>query len=332
VPSSTAGQITSLLVVVAFVTAVGELVLFVLFNRFMYRNPRGTGGYPRPYRRGLSWVLTFFEFLGTARRAGKVWFAEKDHWVVAAVGSAIGLWEFWEALANADPQIFSRAGALIVLLGFASIFVGSIHATGLFDARAAIDANLARLERAELSERAQARSTRWTFVITAAGTLIWAYGDVLVSVPPPSLAFGSLPGIAEPSPTSMNTVDLRLPLPPVRRPFLVLFDWGSASLRPDAEQIIAAAARTAAAYPRRTIRLIGHADDSGSPEYNFNLSRRRAELVKSVLIKFKISDTEIIVFFKGAASPLVSTGKNEREIFNRGVEILVQADPITQDR
>ena len=70
----------------------------------------------------------------------------------------------------------------------------------------------------------------------------------------------------------------------VARTYLVFFDWDRYNLTDRARQIITEAAQNARSTGSTRIEVAGHADRSGTPQYNMGLSRRRAEAVRDYLI------------------------------------------------
>ena len=69
------------------------------------------------------------------------------------------------------------------------------------------------------------------------------------------------------------------------RTYLVFFDWDRADLTDRARQIIADAAQNVARVQHTRIEVDGHADRSGTPQYNQGLSMRRAQTVASELVR-----------------------------------------------
>ena len=111
--------------------------------------------------------------------------------------------------------------------------------------------------------------------------------------------------------------------PAAVRSFLVFFDWNRADLTARARQIIGEAAEAARAQPAR-IELAGHADRTGTPQYNQALSRRRAETVAEELIRRGIARQDISITALGETQPLVATADGVREPQNRRVEIILK--------
>jgi outer membrane protein OmpA-like peptidoglycan-associated protein len=67
--------------------------------------------------------------------------------------------------------------------------------------------------------------------------------------------------------------------------------------------------------------LAGHADRSGSAQYNVGLSQRRADAVRSYMTARGVPDTRISTEAFGETMPRVPTADGVRELQNRRVEI-----------
>jgi outer membrane protein OmpA-like peptidoglycan-associated protein len=106
--------------------------------------------------------------------------------------------------------------------------------------------------------------------------------------------------------------------------YLVFFDFDSAKLTPEAIDNVKTAADTAKNRSGARIKLIGHADRVGSPDYNLVLSGRRADAVKAELLGMGLSADAISTEAKGEAEPLVPTADGVAEPQNRRVEIVIQ--------
>jgi outer membrane protein OmpA-like peptidoglycan-associated protein len=128
--------------------------------------------------------------------------------------------------------------------------------------------------------------------------------------PPPPVVAPVAPPAAAPAPA---------------RTYLVFFDWDRANLTDRARQIIAEAAqnsRTAQGVTR--IEVSGHADRSGTPQYNQRLSERRANAVAAELERQGVSRGQMSIQAFGESRPLVPTADGVREPQNRRVEIVLR--------
>ncbi|MFT8243929.1 OmpA family protein [Roseomonas sp. BN140053] len=112
--------------------------------------------------------------------------------------------------------------------------------------------------------------------------------------------------------------------PAPARTYLVFFDWDRADLTDRARQIISEAAQNARRVSSTRIEVAGHADRSGTPQYNQRLSQRRAEAVAAELARQGISRSEMSIQAFGESRPLVATADGVREPQNRRVEIILR--------
>ena len=112
--------------------------------------------------------------------------------------------------------------------------------------------------------------------------------------------------------------------PEVARTYLVFFDWDRADLTDRARQIISQAANASRTARATRIEVAGHADRSGSPQYNQRLSQRRADAVAAELVRQGVNRSDIAVSAFGESRPLVPTADGVREPQNRRVEIVLR--------
>jgi len=115
-----------------------------------------------------------------------------------------------------------------------------------------------------------------------------------------------------------------VPAPAPARTYLVFFDWDKADLSPRARQIIADAAQASTKVAVTRIDVGGHADNTGTPQYNMGLSLRRANNVAAELVRLGVPKNIIDIMAYGDTKPLVPTGPQTREPQNRRVEIVLK--------
>lgn len=78
------------------------------------------------------------------------------------------------------------------------------------------------------------------------------------------------------------------------------------------------------------ITIVGHTDSIGSNQYNFGLSRRRAEAVKAKLLEFGLAEDRIVgIEAMGEEQPIATNETKEGRAQNRRVEFkLVQRETV----
>jgi OmpA-OmpF porin, OOP family len=129
----------------------------------------------------------------------------------------------------------------------------------------------------------------------------------------------SAPAAAVPAPVAAVAT-----APATARSYLVFFDWDSATLSERSRQIIADAALASTRVAATRIELAGHADLTGTPAYNQELSRKRAAVVAAELVQRGVAPSVISVSSFGDTRPLVATASGVREPQNRRVEIVLK--------
>jgi outer membrane protein OmpA-like peptidoglycan-associated protein len=103
----------------------------------------------------------------------------------------------------------------------------------------------------------------------------------------------------------------------------VLFDTGSATLRPGGQRLVARLAEFLREYPDRTIAIEGFTDSVGSDALNQALSERRAAAVRLALMDSGIAGSRILVRGYGPSFPVASNDTPEGRQRNRRVEVVI---------
>lgn len=112
-----------------------------------------------------------------------------------------------------------------------------------------------------------------------------------------------------------------LPSQPAR--FLLYFESEGTRLVPDSQRQLPQVVATARERDSRDISVVGHTDRAGSPEYNLDLSHRRAAYVRGQLVRAGIPAEAMEITSHGSANPLVES-KSPHEPRNRRVEVTVR--------
>lgn len=103
----------------------------------------------------------------------------------------------------------------------------------------------------------------------------------------------------------------------------ILFESGKAYLHAGARDKLQRLAAVLNRYPETRIEIIGHTDSRGSDEYNYNLSKQRAEAVAAVLIENGVNPARIRTRGEGESRPVAPNDTPEGRARNRRVEILL---------
>jgi peptidoglycan-associated lipoprotein len=90
----------------------------------------------------------------------------------------------------------------------------------------------------------------------------------------------------------------------------ILFEFDSASLSAEAQEILRAKAAWLKANPGARVIIEGHCDERGTNEYNLALGDRRAFSAKSFLVDLGIADSRLTTISYGEEQP-VDIGSSE---------------------
>jgi OOP family OmpA-OmpF porin len=104
----------------------------------------------------------------------------------------------------------------------------------------------------------------------------------------------------------------------------ILFDTNSVQIRPEYNDELTILGEFLNNNPGTYVVLTGFTDNTGSPEYNLGLARRRAESVEAYLMdKFNVSVGQIVTQWYGIDDPVTSNDSSEGRQQNRRVESIV---------
>ena len=103
----------------------------------------------------------------------------------------------------------------------------------------------------------------------------------------------------------------------------VFFDVDRADLKPGALGPLSVLAAFLSEHPERVVEVEGHTDSTGTPAYNMDLSRARAEAVRTALIRDGVDPSRIEARGFGETAPIASNRTAAGRLQNRRVEIIV---------
>jgi outer membrane protein OmpA-like peptidoglycan-associated protein len=110
----------------------------------------------------------------------------------------------------------------------------------------------------------------------------------------------------------------------------VLFDFGKATLRPEAREKLAKVSGIILAYPGLRLALEGHTDSIGSDDFNQTLSEKRAFGVRDYLVAQGLNANSLTAAGMGKNDPIASNDTSAGRQQNRRVEMIVSGDVIGQ--
>lgn len=107
-------------------------------------------------------------------------------------------------------------------------------------------------------------------------------------------------------------------------PSEISFDYDSARIKPAFVSPLERVSGVLSNYPDTTISIVGHTDSTGSDNYNYDLSRRRAESVASFLSTRGVERSRMRTEGRGETQPRSSNATEEGRRQNRRVEMFIR--------
>ena len=102
-----------------------------------------------------------------------------------------------------------------------------------------------------------------------------------------------------------------------------VFASGSANIKQTAVDNFTKVLEFIDGYPNQDIRIEGHTDASGSDGFNLNLSQKRAEAVKALLVDYGIEAGRIEAIGMGESLPIADNNTEAGKAKNRRVDIII---------
>ncbi|ALH95251.1 OmpA family protein [Acinetobacter equi] len=106
-------------------------------------------------------------------------------------------------------------------------------------------------------------------------------------------------------------------------PEQLLFEFNKSTINESKISQIEQLSETLKKYDLKRLKIIGHTDNIGTPEYNHALSKKRAETVKEVFVQHGFRSSDIQTIGRGATQPLSNNDNIEKRAVNRRVNIVI---------
>ncbi len=107
----------------------------------------------------------------------------------------------------------------------------------------------------------------------------------------------------------------------------ILFDFDKATLKRDVEFGLVKVATVLNQFPEMKIQVEGHTDNVGKPDYNLELSKRRAKAVYDFLVGQEVVPERMTVEGYGMTRPVADNSTDEGRAKNRRVDLVIQENP-----
>ena len=106
-------------------------------------------------------------------------------------------------------------------------------------------------------------------------------------------------------------------------PERLLFDFNKSDIKPENGKEIIRLAKQLNKYDLQKLKIVGHTDDIGNPEYNQKLSEERAQSVAGIFLKEGFKQTNLNVIGRGSNQPFVPNTSDENRASNRRIAIII---------
>ena len=103
----------------------------------------------------------------------------------------------------------------------------------------------------------------------------------------------------------------------------IYFDFGKDSIRKQSTKTLNEAAKIFVEYPSLKVEISGHTDNVGKADYNKDLSRRRAESVKTYLVSKGVAAERITTRGAGPDEPIADNTNAKGRAKNRRIEFKI---------
>lgn len=107
----------------------------------------------------------------------------------------------------------------------------------------------------------------------------------------------------------------------------ITFNTNEYALRPDFRPVLDSLAQVLYKYKDTKLQVTGHTDSTGSADYNYNLSNRRATSVANYLAAQGVDQGRILSQGMGPDQPIASNATESGRAQNRRVELQIVAAP-----
>ena len=106
-------------------------------------------------------------------------------------------------------------------------------------------------------------------------------------------------------------------------PERLLFDFNVSNITPSHQAELIRLAQQLKKYDLSKVKIVGHTDDIGHPEYNQKLSEERAQSVASIFVQQGFKQNDLTVLGRGSSQPFVPNTSDENRANNRRVAVII---------
>ena len=109
----------------------------------------------------------------------------------------------------------------------------------------------------------------------------------------------------------------------LRLPERLLFGFDSYEIKAEQTDELTRLSTQLQKYKLNKIKIVGHTDDIGNPEYNQKLSEERAQSVASIFVQQGFKQNDLTAVGRGSSQPFVPNTSDENRANNRRVAVII---------
>lgn len=106
-------------------------------------------------------------------------------------------------------------------------------------------------------------------------------------------------------------------------PERLLFDFNASDISTQNQTELTRLATQLHKFKLNKVKIVGHTDNVGNPEYNQKLSEKRADSVAQVFLANQFQAQNIQIIGKGSAQPINTSDTEEAHAENRRVAVII---------
>lgn len=106
-------------------------------------------------------------------------------------------------------------------------------------------------------------------------------------------------------------------------PERLLFDFNAVDISAQKQTELTRLAQQLHQFNLKKVKIVGHTDRIGDPEYNFKLSEKRAQSVANVFLAHQFNANNIQIVGKGSSQPINHADTQQAHAENRRVAVII---------
>lgn len=205
------------------------------------------------------------------------------------------------------------------------LLLAQLHALQPTRASITLDGHTLTVKGSVSSAEAKARVLRDTAAAVGSVAKVQDQISISTAASVPTAAGSSVAGLSASAPPSLSRAQIQAAIEEAVHGESVAFESNSATLTSRGRAVVDRVGHALKRAPDAAIEIAGHTDPYGDPEYNLELSRRRAESVRQYLADHGAANRFSVVGY-GSTRPLINERTRAASQKNRRIEFRVKEE------